>query len=185
MGEKKPTYSININGNGGHYVNFVNGVEAVTTSASFSLGLNIWIESPDKYRFSLGPQGGYNSSKSTIQTSINNNYFTYGARFDGYVMLPLKLELNSTLNADLRQRIQAFSSNTNVIVWNAGLSRKIFKDKLGKITFYANDILNDNKGFTRTINSTMITDDRFLRVSRYFLLKFEWSFNKMPGGEKK
>jgi hypothetical protein len=185
MGEKKPTYSININGNGGHYVNFVNGVEAITTSASFSFGLNIWIESPDKYRFSLGPQGGYNSSKSTIQTSINNNYFTYGARFDGYVMLPLKLELNSTLNADLRQRIQAFSSNTNVIVWNAGLSRKIFKDKLGKITFYANDILNDNKGFTRTINSTMITDDRFLRVSRYFLLKFEWSFNKMPGGEKK
>ena len=41
------------------------------------------------------------------------------------------------------------------------------------------------EGFTRTINSSFIIDDRFQKISRYFLLKFEWSFNKMPGGDIK
>ena len=82
-------------------------------------------------------------------------------------------------------RIDAFATNTNLVVWNAGLSKKIFKKDAGKISFTANDILNDNKGFTRTINSTFISDDRYQRITRYFLLRFEWSFNKMPGGESK
>jgi hypothetical protein len=32
-----------------------------------------------------------------------------------------------------------------------GYFQKIFKKDAGKIGLYANDILNDNKGFTRTI----------------------------------
>ncbi len=95
------------------------------------------------------------------------------------------MELSSNLNADLRQRIQAFASNVNLVVWNAGISKKLFKKDAGKIGLYANDILNDNKGFTRTINSTFISDDRYEKISRYFLVKFEWSFNKAPGGETK
>ena len=78
-----------------------------------------------------------------------------------------------------------FPANTNLVLWNASLWKKIFKKDAGKITFIVNDILDDNKGFTRTINSTFISDDRFQRIRRYFLLKFEWSFNKMPGGETK
>ncbi|MFZ1262834.1 MAG: outer membrane beta-barrel protein, partial [Chitinophagaceae bacterium] len=88
-------------------------------------------------------------------------------------------------NADLRQRINAFATNTNLVIWNAGVSKNIFKKDAGKISFIANDILDDNQGFTRTINNTFISDDSFQRISRYFLLKFEWSFNKMPGGENK
>ena len=33
----------------------------------------------------------------------------------------------------------------------------------------------------RNINNNFITEERYSRISRYFLLKFEWSFNKMPG----
>ena len=95
------------------------------------------------------------------------------------------MEFFTDVNADLRQRINAFATNTNLVVWNAWLSKKILKKDAGKLILSANDILDDNKGFTRTINSTFISDNRFQRISRYFLLKFEWSFNKMPGGEKK
>jgi hypothetical protein len=73
----------------------------------------------------------------------------------------------------------------NATIWNASLSKKIFKKETGKISFIANDMLDNYKGFTRTINNTFVSDDRFQRISRYFLLRFEWSFNKMPGGETK
>jgi hypothetical protein len=49
----------------------------------------------------------------------------------------------------------------------------------------AHDILNQNIGFNRTINSNFISEQRYDRLSRYFLLSVAWNFNKMPGQEKK
>jgi hypothetical protein len=134
----------------------------------------------DKYRFSAGPQLGHVSSKSSFRSGINNNFYTYGGRMDAFLMLPGKIELNSDVNFDFRQRIAAFDQNTNIIQWNASIGRKVLKDKSGKIFLVANDILNQNRGYNRVINEESIIDSRFLRVSRYVLLKFEWSFNKKP-----
>ncbi len=183
--DKKLNYGFGINANGSKYINFINSQKATTKSYSASFNLQVGIESEDKYDFSISPSIGYNSSKSSLSSSIDNNYFTYGGRADAEIMLPWKLELGTDINADLRQHINAFSTNTNLVIWNAHLSKSIFKKDAGKISLIANDILDDNKGFTRTINSNFISDDRFQRISRYFLLKFEWSFNKMAGGETK
>ena len=184
-GEKKPRYGVQMNGYGSTMNNYINGKLAVTNSFTVSAGINFGMEVPDKFSFWINPGAGYNYSKSSLATFINNNYFSYGGRFDGSLNLPWKIEVRTNFNADLRQRIEAFETNTNLMVWNAEISKKFFKNNSGKIGVYANDILNDNKGFTRTISSTFISDDRYERVSRYFLVKLEWSFNKMPGGEAK
>ena len=181
----KPEFGINVNANGNRYNNFIDNQKITTASYSVNLNFTIGIESEDKYDFSIGPLIGYNSSRSSLPASVDNNYFTYGGRAEAEVTLPWKIEINTNINADLRQHINAFSTNTNLVIWNASLSKKLFKKDAGKISFIANDILDENKGFTRIINSTFISDDRFQRVSRYFLLKFEWSFNKAPGGESK
>ncbi|MEO7924555.1 MAG: outer membrane beta-barrel protein [Chitinophagaceae bacterium] len=181
----KLNYGFGVNGNGSRNLNFVNGEKGITNSNSFTFNLNLGIEKEDKYDFSISPTIGYNTSKSSFATAGNINYFTYGGRANAEIALPWKMEIGTNINFDLRQQITAFATNTNLIIWNAQLVKKLFKKDAGKIGLYMNDILDDNKGFTRTINSTFITDDRFQRISRYFLLKFEWSFNKMPGGEKK
>ena len=174
-----------MNGNGGRYINFVDGQKVSTNYYTVNLGVRLAFMKAEKYHISFGPTLGYNSSTSTSTSVQKNNYYTYGGRVDLDLDLPGKFEISSNFNADLREKLEAFSSNTNLVVWNATLSKKIFKKDTGKISLVANDILNDNKGFTRTINNTAITDDRFQRVSRYFLLRFEWSFNKMPGGNTK
>ncbi|MBK7560627.1 MAG: outer membrane beta-barrel protein [Chitinophagaceae bacterium] len=184
-GNKKLQYGFGTNANGARNINFINSQKATTKSFSVNLNLRLGIESEDKFDFSISPSVGFNSSKSSLSSSIDNNYFTYGGRLDAEITLPWKLEVSTNLNADLRQRINAFATNTNLVIWNAGVSKNIFKKDAGKISFIANDILDDNQGFTRTINNTFISDDSFQRISRYFLLKFEWSFNKMPGGETK
>ena len=182
-GEKKLRYGLRLNGSGGRNVNFINTEKSVNTYTNVEFGFNLGYDFPDKYSFELGPKIGHNNSKSSLRSSLNNNYFTYGGNAEGFIMLPGKLELNSDVNFDFRQRIAAFDRNTNLIIWNASIARKFFKDKSGKIGLYANDILDQNKGFTRTINSNFVTDESYQRISRYFLLKFEWSFNKTPGGK--
>lgn len=182
--KKKPGYGGDVNGNGANNINFVNGIKATTKSFSSTLRLYISMENEEKYNFTVGPTIGYNTTKSSLPSSFNNNYYTYGGRADGFIKFAKKFEFSTDVNADLRQKIQAFSSNTNIIQWNARLTRKLFKKDAGNISLIANDILNENKGFTRTINSTQISDDRYQRISRYFLLRFEWSFTKAPGGAK-
>ncbi len=183
--DKKPGYAVNMNGNGGRYINFVDGQKVSTDYHTMNLGLRLAFMKTEKYHFSFGPTMGYNSSISRSTNVQKSNYYTYGGRVDLDIDLPAKFEIISNLNVDLREKLEGFSSNTNLVVWNATISKKIFKKDTGKISLVANDILNENKGFTRTINNTAITDDRFQRVSRYFLLRFEWSFNKMPGGNTK
>jgi len=181
----KLNYGFGLNGNGAKFINFVNGQQVTTKSTTISFNLELGIEAEDKYDFSISPMIGYNTSHSSLPSSIDNNYFTYGGRAEAGFRLPWKLDFITDVNFDLRQKINAFATNTNLVIWNAGIEKKIFKKDAGKISFYANDMLDDNKGFTRTINSTFVSDDRFQRISRYFLLKFEWSFTKMPGGESK
>lgn len=184
-GGRKLNYGVSMNGGGGTFNNFVDGELVNTNYYNANLDFRIQTRVEDKYDFSIEPRVGYNSSKSSVETNTDNNYFTYGGRVEATVTLPWKMEIYSNINAELRQLTDAFTVNNNLVVWNAGLSKKVFKKNAGKISFIANDILDDNKGVSRSINSTIISEERFQRISRYFLLKFEWSFNKLPGGETK
>ncbi|MCU7551175.1 outer membrane beta-barrel protein [Chitinophagaceae bacterium LB-8] len=182
QGEKKLIHEIGFDANGGRNISFVNKEKGINDRAYYNLRYSIRYEVKDKFNFSMGPHAGYNTSRSSLR-QVDNNYFNYGGSADGYVMLPGKIELTSNVYANLRQKIDAFDSNPNIITWNGNLSRKIFKDKSGKFIFVANDILNQNKGFNRYFSENTVREDRYQRVSRYFLLKFEWSFNKMPTGK--
>jgi hypothetical protein len=181
QGDKKFIHEINTNVNGGRNITYVNGQQSINNYANISLEYGVRYSVQDKYNFYFGPKIGRNISQSSLRKDINNSYWTYGGDAGGYVVLPWKLELSSDIDFDMRQQIEAFPENTNIILWNAELSKKVFKDKSGKFIFRANDILNQNKGFNRVINSDVVTDQRYQRIARYFMLTFQWTFTKMPG----
>jgi len=101
--DKKPHYGFNMNANGGKYINFINGQKAVTRSFSINFGPSIGMEAEDKFDINFNPYLGYNSSVSSLSSSVNNNYFTYGVRSNAEVDLPGGLEAASDIEADLRE----------------------------------------------------------------------------------
>ncbi|HEV7620987.1 MAG TPA: TonB-dependent receptor [Flavisolibacter sp.] len=182
-GEKKLSKGIQFNGNGGRSVNYSNGQKNITDYSTLNAGLSLGYDFPDKYNFYFNPETGYSTTTSSLQPGTRNNYFTYGGNFNGFYMLPGKIELSTDINANLQQKISGFAPGVNIVVWNASIAKKVFKNKSGKFIFLANDILDQNKGFNRIINSNYIQEERYSRISRYFLLKFEWTFSKMPGSK--
>ena len=182
-GEKKLSRGIQYHGNGGTNVSFVNGIRNVTKYSSLSIGPSLSYDFPDKYNFWFNPEITYNNSVSSLQPDAKNKYFSYGGNMNFYVAFAKRFEFNTDANINFQQHISGFTSGVNIVVWNASIGRKIFKDKTGKILFVANDILDQNKGFERQINSNFIQEDRYSRISRYFQLRFEWNFNKMPGAK--
>jgi hypothetical protein len=178
-GNKKLNYGASLNSSGGTNINFVNTQRNATDFFNSDLNLDLSYDNENKMNFSVSPQIGYNTSRSSLQSSYNTAYWNYGGQLRGWITLPGKFELSSDCSFNLRQHIAAFAANPNQVNWNAEISHKVLKDKSGKIYFIVNDILQENKGFSRTISSNFISEDRYSKVGNYYLLKFEWSFNKM------
>jgi hypothetical protein len=184
QGEKKVKHNVHLNVNGGTNIAFINSERSNNRYTGLGLGYGIAYDINDKFNVRVEPRLNYNTSKSSLQPDVKNNFFTYGGHTELFIKLPWNFEINTEVNSDYRQSIAAFDGNLNVTVWNASLARKVFKDKSGKIIFQAFDILNQNRGYNRIINSNFVTDEYYSRISQYFLLKFEWSFSKMPGVAK-
>lgn len=184
-GEGKFGYSIGVNGSGGRNINFNNGQKNATNYTSSNIEFGLRLNKEEKYALVVGPRFGYNTSNSSLQPDFKNNFWTYGGNIDGRFNFAKKYEFATEVNFDLRQQLDDFGGNPNQTVWNAEVSRKVFKDNSGKIYLVANDILKQRIGFNRNINSNFVSEERYSRISRYFLLKFEWTFNKMPGQQKK
>ena len=181
QGDKKLIHEINPEANGGRSVSFLNGERNINTYASLTLRYNLRYSLTEKYNFRVAPMATRTISKSSLRPTANNNYWSYGGNIEAYVMLPAKFELTTDVDMNLRQKTELFSTNVNVTVWNAELSRKVLKDKSLKLAIVAHDILNQNIGFNRTINSNFVSQERYDRLARYFLLTAQWTFSKMPG----
>ncbi|SHE64275.1 Carboxypeptidase regulatory-like domain-containing protein [Cnuella takakiae] len=180
-GEKKWIVSLSSNMNGGRNNNFVNGLANRNTYVNPAVGFGLRYEISEKRSIYFRPNLGYNWSRTSLRPDQKINYFTYGGDVEGMLAFPGRIELRTNANFDLRQRLDVFAQNTNIIYWNATLSRWMDKKKKTRMLVHANDILNQNRGFERTINSNFITDQRYQRVSRYVMLKLEYTLNKMPG----
>ncbi|MDB5245736.1 MAG: hypothetical protein JWQ40_130 [Segetibacter sp.] len=180
---KKPDIRINtgLNMNTNRNNNIVNGRNNVTNNQSFGaqLGFNKYAEK--KYSLYMGLNVNYNTSNSSIRRDVKTNYITQNHYFNFNVTLPFKLEFNTDVNANLRQKTSTFDNNNNVIVWNAYVGRKLFKNDKGLISIRGNDLLDQNKGFSRFIGSNVVTENSYTTLRRYFMLNFTWNFSRTPG----
>jgi hypothetical protein len=181
QGKWNPNYGFNANG--GTSITFVNGKKSINHYSGYSLTFRESKYKENKYDINIGPQFGQNFSSSSLQPNNKTHYIYWGGNVDGTVYFLKKFEFNSDLDARLRQKINAADRNTNVLLWNARLSRKILKKDVGKISFIAHDILDQNKGVNTITNSNFISNESYLKVPRYFQLKFEWTFNNNPGSK--
>jgi hypothetical protein len=182
-GEKKLIHTVSLNANGGANNNLINGLANQTKSFSFSVGYGLRYEVENKWSLNAKPKIGLSRSTSSLNPTARTNFLTYGGNAEGRLTLPWKMELQSDIDLDWRQRISAFDANPNITYWKAELRKKVFKNNTGIISIVANDILNSYRGLNRIINSNFITEERYQRVGQYFQLKLEWSFNKMGGDQ--
>ena len=174
------SYSYNASNN----VSIVNQKFNNTKNNSHSFQFSFSKEKEKLFNFWLYANIDYNISTSSIRPDINTNYWSSNIGADITFELPWKLTLNNEFNIDVRQATPLFTGNNNLTVWNAYVSRKIFKGDKSEIRFSAFDILNEKKGYSRSINSTTLTENSYQQLSQYFLVSFIWNFTKSAPATK-
>jgi len=188
VGTNIPLFSKKLNFNPGFESSYsnkndlINGLRNTTKTfnSNFKLGCNIEFEN-----ISGGVEGyyTYNSSESTLNVTSNKPYNSQG--FSGYIntKFPKKFIFESDANYTINSN-RTNGYNINYLVWNASLSKTLFKRENLILGIYAYDILNQNISVNRFINSNTIIDTKTNIISRYLLLKATLKLNSNKAKEE-
>jgi Outer membrane protein beta-barrel family/Carboxypeptidase regulatory-like domain len=177
---KKPGIHINFNGqiSQGTNAGIVNNVLNITKNGNYTLSTYLYKSKDKKYELRLEGSATYTNSRSSVQNNIKTNYWTYNIQPSFDFFLPKKFQLHSDVDANFRQKTSAFDFNTNVILWNAWFGKKFLKGDVLLLKASANDLLNQNVGFRRDVNSNYISQNTYSSIQRFFMLSLVWNFTK-------
>jgi hypothetical protein len=177
---RKPDLRIQFNGdlNQNHDASVVNGFLNVTRSANYSAGFGLYKSKEKKYDLGVRFNANYDRSESSVNSGITTDYWSYEFNPNLDLLLPLKFEINADCDITLRQKTAVFTGNNNVALLNTWVGKKFLKNDALLIKVSGNDILNQNIGFNRTINSNFISQNTYVSIKRYFMFSVSWNFNK-------
>lgn len=170
--------NVGLNGNYSRTNNFINDKANRNNSWSFSpsLSLSYHKDTTLNIYYSFDPQ--YNSSVSEIRTDIKTQYWNFRQSLNGSLRLPFRFKIGTEIEWEFRQQLSADDRNNKVFLWNAWVSRSFLKDQSLVFKVYANDILNQNIGYSRVTTAEQISESNYNTIQRYLMLSLTWNFTK-------
>lgn len=158
-------------------ITFLNGLENINHNITLNPSINYTYSLDSKIDIIAGSRISFSKVDYSLQKQLNANYkqYQYSVEMINYVKggLVLSNEFRYVKNTG---RTDGF--NTSVPLWNASLAKSFLKNKRAELKFSAFDLLKQNIGINRTVNSTFVEDQRYNVLQRYFLLSFTFQLNK-------
>jgi hypothetical protein len=176
----KPNLRFDFWGNGSRNsnVSYFNNQENKALSGTYTGGAGIGKSKEKKFDIWLRFSATYTESKSSINTNVTTTFWTYQIQPEGNLFLPLKLQLHADADINLRPKTALFTANNNVALVNAWIGKKLLKNDALLIKAAVNDLLNQNLGFNRSVNSNFISQNTYTTIRRYGMLSVIWNFSK-------
>lgn len=162
---------------------YFNGLENVIRTFSFGPSFRLDVNATDNISLSFGTELNLNEAKYSQQTGQNNNYFSqeYSTSVDW--QLPKNFFLGTDFTYTVNAR-RADGFNTNVPIWNAGISKQFMKNNRGELKLSVADLLNRNVNISRNTGQNSIEDREVNTLRRFFLLAFTYSLSKTGLGNE-
>lgn len=171
--------------NSNNYLKNKANIYRLRESAGIRFRTDLMPTHPDIFTLELNARGNltFNSINNSISKTSNQDTYDYGGYFDFTLGLPWSLRIDSDIN---------YSANTgygdgfkrNEWLWNASISKDIFKAKNGTIRFKIYDILQERSNISRNNTSTYIEDITTNTLNSYFMVNFVYRFQIFKGGAK-
>jgi len=171
-------FNFHFNPNWNNNVSIVDGLTNTTLSKTTSFGTGIYKSKEKKFDLGSDFNATYTTSRSTINTGVTTNYWTYEIQPFGNLYLPLHFQLHADGDINIRPKSAAFPTSNNVVLLNVWAGKKFLKNDALLIKIAVNDLLNQNVGFNRTVNSNFITQNTYSTIKRFGMLSVVWNFTK-------
>ena len=159
-------------------VTIVDNITNATRSGTYGLEFNFWKFKEKKYDLEFNFNANYITSKSSDDPTLTTHYFTYDIQPGGDVFLPLHLQIHADGDFNIRQKTPVFTTNNDVFIINAWIGKKLLKNDQLMLKAAVNDLLDQNNGFNRNVSSSIITQNTYSTIKRYFMFSVVWNFTK-------
>lgn len=168
-----------INGSYNYGFNTINLLETVTEKIIASGTIRAEYRIDDLFETSVRYRYSYNLTHYQIETVTDQTNITQTITADATYMFPFGITLNTSIQMD-KYSLLSSGYNSFIPIWNAYISKTVFKNKKGEVRFSAYDMLNKNLGISRTTNINYIEDTKVASLARYFMLSFTYTLNSSP-----
>jgi hypothetical protein len=118
----------------------------------------------------------HNVPSSSLNTASNKPYSNQEYSAYLFMKFPYKFSLETSAQYIINSNLTA-GYNINYVLWNTTISKTLLKNENLILSFYINDLLNQNISATRTVQDNMITDTKTTVINRYFLFQLTYKFN--------
>ena len=126
--------------------------------------------------FTVSGRVNYNRAWQSVQTTNTNIYISYNMLGDLKLILPKGLLIATDFQYNLNSGY-GNGYNKNYALWNASISKDLFKNRRAQIKGQIFDILKQNQSIRRSINGNNITDSQSTILPQYFIFTFTYNFN--------
>ncbi|MBE8720131.1 outer membrane beta-barrel protein [Sphingobacterium pedocola] len=159
--------------------NYVNSLLAASLNQTYNMGLSLQRSTTKGFDFDVAVVPGYTVRSTDLNTQADSKGFTFSSNNALKYYLPMKFVLQADLNYIYEAPTEVYSQKFERLLLNPSISKKFLKDETLMLTLAANDILNQNIGFSRVQSGAQLTERRYNTIGRYFMLKVSWDINKM------
>ena len=160
----------------------INDYLNIMRGQSYTGGIQIGSNVSENLDFTLSYNFSYsiNDNSSSIY-SQQNHYFNHNARaeFKWVAWKGFTLTANGSYN-----QYKGITDNYNeeILLCNAYIGKKLFKDQLAEVSVGVNDIFNQNRDFRRSTGANYIQNTTNLAIGRYVAVQFVYNIRAFGKG---
>jgi len=158
--------SLGANYNLSRNISFVNGIRTAVVNNAIRPRIGINLEQEEKFDFNLDYTPSFNNSSGGLVSGAGK-YFSQNIRAYLRYKFTKNIEFNSEYELTLQAAQNAFADKFSLMIWNANVQWTMDKSKNFVLEVAVNDILNQNKGYQRSVNSDNTMERRYDTIRRY------------------
>lgn len=148
----------------------------------YTSGVQIGSNVSENLDFTLAYNFSYslNNNSSDIYSQVNKYLSHYArAEFKWVAWKGFTLTANGTYN-----QYKGITDNYNeeILLCNAYIGKKLFKDERGELSVGINDIFNQNRDFRRSVGANYIQNTTNLAIGRYVAVQFVYNIRVFGSG---
>ena len=182
---KKYTLSSNTNARYSDGVSYTSvskdAEQELSTTHNLALGERVTANyRTDAFDVSLNGSVNYNLTRNNKQENSNRETFDYYVGGNTNVNLPWRFFVSTDINCRFKNGYTG-GLNNNEVIWNAQLSKNIFKNSAGTVRVKMYDILRQQSNLSRSISDTQVSDTEYNTLGSYFMVHFVYRFNTLGG----
>jgi hypothetical protein len=174
-GPDKGNIRFNTNARYENAVNLLNGEKNIRKTVSW--GQTMRLEYYIKEKLTVNASAGFNGSWSGYSIDAGGITTLFSHYYNAYLLydLPWQCTVSSDMGLIINEA-QQHLPGTRAAVWNAYVSKRVFKNQVGEIKLAAFDILNKSNSFSQTNGDNYIETSQAEVLKRVFVLSFRYNF---------